>query len=72
MGSKLHIFYLEKKQSNSESLIDLNFYWIKIIGKYSLLFFKNSRKFFLDNLISFTPNYLRLRSEYYKSGPLYI
>ena len=72
--SKNFYFYLIKKFSDNmyTGIIDLNFFWINIIGKYYILFFENKNKYFINSLISYNPNYLKSRKLFLKQISLEI
>lgn len=63
----LHLVLISKIAKNESPLyVDLNVYWIKMVGRYFLYSFKNSKKLLLYSTLSLNPTYLSLRNRYYK------
>ena len=60
--SNLHILYVSKLSPKSPlNVIDYDFYWPKIMGKYYMLEFSNEEVFFFFGVMTFNPNYLSHR-----------
>lgn len=56
--NNLHILYVSKLSPKCPlNVIDFDFYWPKIMGKYFMLEFGNDEIFFYFGLMTFNPNY---------------
>ncbi len=62
--NNLHLLYISKLSPKSPlNVIDFDFYWPKIMGKYFMLEFADEELVFCFGVMTFNPNYLSQRKE---------
>ena len=68
VNDKIHLLFISpKKNEIKNNLVYLNNFWVNLIGKYFMLFSENNEKNFFWSVLSYNPNYLKIREKYLKN-----
>ena len=61
------LFISPKKNEIKNNLVYLNNFWVNLMGKYFMLFSENCQRNFFWSVLSYNPNYLRIRERFIRS-----